>query len=84
MADEPHPVPEWIVVGAGTGGTSATIGRYVRYRGLATRLAVVDPQGSAFLPAYADARSTAPRGRASRASGGPGSSRRSCPGSSTG
>ena len=53
LAAEPHPVPEWIVVGAGTGGTSATIGRYLRYRGLATRLAVVDPQGSAFLPAYA-------------------------------
>ena len=46
-------MPDWIVVGAGTGGTSATIGRYLRYRGLATRLAVVDPQGSAFLPAYA-------------------------------
>jgi cysteine synthase A len=54
LAAEPHPVPEWIVVGAGTGGTSATIGRYLRYRGLATRLAVVDPQGSAFLPAYAE------------------------------
>ena len=53
LVAEPHPVPEWIVVGAGTGGTSATIGRYLRYRGLATRLAVVDPQGSAFLPAYA-------------------------------
>ena len=26
-----HPVPAWIVVGAGTGGTSATIGRYLRY-----------------------------------------------------
>ena len=53
MGFERHPVPEWVVVGAGTGGTSATIGRYLRYRGLATRLAVVDPQGSAFLPAYA-------------------------------
>src|SRR3546814_5972426 len=31
MAHERHPVPTWIVVGAGTGGTSATIGRYVRY-----------------------------------------------------
>ena len=29
---EQHPIPEWIVVGAGTGGTSATIGRYIRYR----------------------------------------------------
>ncbi len=50
---EPHPVPAWVVVGAGTGGTSATIGRYLRYRGLPTRLAVVDPDGSAFLPAFA-------------------------------
>ena len=28
MRDEHHPIPDWIVVGAGTGGTSATIGRY--------------------------------------------------------
>ncbi|HEY2220642.1 PLP-dependent cysteine synthase family protein [Actinomycetospora sp.] len=53
LAEEPHPVPAWIVVGAGTGGTSATIGRYLRYRGYDTRLAVVDPDGSAFLSAYA-------------------------------
>ncbi len=53
LAEEPHPVPEWIVVGAGTGGTSATIGRYLRYRSYDTRLAVVDPEGSAFLRAYA-------------------------------
>lgn len=52
MLDEPHPVPTWIVVGAGTGGTSATIGRYLRYRGLPTGLAVVDPEGSAFLPSF--------------------------------
>jgi cysteine synthase len=30
MARERHPVPAWIVVGAGTGGTSATIGRFAR------------------------------------------------------
>lgn len=53
MAMERHPVPEWVVVGAGTGGTSATIGRYVRYRGYPTRLCVVDPEGSAFLPSFA-------------------------------
>jgi cysteine synthase A len=53
LAEEPHPVPAWVVVGAGTGGTSATIGRYLRYRGYDTRLAVVDPDGSAFLSAYA-------------------------------
>ena len=52
LAAEAHPVPAWIVVGAGTGGTSATIGRYLRYRRHTTRLAVVDPDGSAFLRAY--------------------------------
>ena len=50
---EPWPLPTWIVVPAGTGGTSATIGRYIRYRGAAqahaiTRLAVVDPEHSVF------------------------------------
>ncbi len=54
MALERHPVPEWVVVGAGTGGTSATIGRYVRLKGHRSRLCVVDPEGSAFLPGYAD------------------------------
>jgi cysteine synthase A len=62
MAFEPHPVPEWVVVGAGTGGTSATIGRYTRYRGFATRLAVVDPEGSAFLPAFQDRPTQGARG----------------------
>ena len=52
MALERHPEPSWIVVGAGTGGTSATIGRYCRYRRTGTRLAVVDPEGSAFLDAW--------------------------------
>ncbi len=54
MTHERHPVPAWVVVGAGTGGTSATIGRFVRYRGLPTRVAVVDPEGSAFLMAFQD------------------------------
>ncbi len=48
LAQERHPIPTWIVVGAGTGGTSATFGRYVRYRRHDTRVAVVDPEGSAF------------------------------------
>jgi cysteine synthase A len=54
LALERHPEPAWVVVGAGTGGTSATIGRYVRYRGLSTRLCVVDPENSAFLAAFRD------------------------------
>ncbi len=55
MLSERHPVPSWIVVGAGTGGTSTTIGRYIRLhpRLAATRLCVVDPEGSAFFAAYA-------------------------------
>ncbi|WP_261568386.1 PLP-dependent cysteine synthase family protein [Frankia gtarii] len=48
MALERHPVPAWVVVGAGTGGTSATIGRYLRYRQHDSALCVVDPEGSAF------------------------------------
>jgi cysteine synthase len=48
LGREPHPVPAWVVVGAGTGGTSATIGRYLRLHQLDTRLCVVDPEGSAF------------------------------------
>ncbi|WP_380174984.1 PLP-dependent cysteine synthase family protein [Kineococcus sp. DHX-1] len=52
LALEPHPEPAWIVVGAGTGGTSATIGRYCRYAQHETKLAVADPEGSAFAPAW--------------------------------
>ena len=52
MRAEPHPVPRWIVVGAGTGGTSATIGRYLRYQGHASRLCVVDPEHSVFKDYY--------------------------------
>jgi cysteine synthase len=54
MSLEPHPEPDWIVVGAGTGGTSATIGRFIRYRRLRTRLAVVDPENSVFFDAWRD------------------------------
>lgn len=52
LSAERHPVPAWVVVGAGTGGTSSTLGRYVRYRRLATRICVVDPEGSAFLAGW--------------------------------
>ncbi|TCJ24364.1 PLP-dependent cysteine synthase family protein [Nocardioides jejuensis] len=52
MSREPHPVPAWVVVGAGTGGTSATIGRYLRYQQLPTQLCVVDPEGSAFYESW--------------------------------
>jgi cysteine synthase A len=54
LAQEEHPIPTWVVVGAGTGGTSATIGRFIRYRRHHTWLCVVDPENSSFFPAYRD------------------------------
>ena len=52
MALERHPVPAWIVVGVGTGGTSATIGRYARFGRYPTRMCVVDPEDSIFYSAW--------------------------------
>jgi len=52
MREERHPEPAWVVMSAGTGGTSATIGRYIRYRNFRTRLCVVDVEHSAFYDAY--------------------------------
>ena len=64
MALEPQPEPAWIVCGAGTGGTSATICRYLRYQGLSTRLCVAEPTGGAFAEGWrsrdAQARATRP------------------------
>ena len=55
LGHEPSPHPHWVVVSAGTGGTAATIGRYIRYQGQAgdpTRLCVVDPENSVFSRFY--------------------------------
>ncbi|GAB4207777.1 MAG: PLP-dependent cysteine synthase family protein [Roseiflexaceae bacterium] len=48
LADEPESCPRWIICGAGTGGTAATLGRYVRYRSYATEVCVVDPEHSVY------------------------------------
>lgn len=69
MSAEPHPVPMWIVVSAGTGGTSATIGRFVRYRRYATSIAVADPENSAFYGGWESDRSDVTTGRPSRIEG---------------
>lgn len=69
MALERFPVPRWIVVGAGTGGTSATIGRYLRYRRHPTGLAVTDPENSAFFPSWLDGDPTVATGAGSRIEG---------------
>jgi cysteine synthase A len=46
--DEEWQTPRWVVCGAGTGGTSATLGRYARYMGKTTRVCVVDPPDSVY------------------------------------
>ncbi|MCP2325911.1 cysteine synthase A [Hamadaea flava] len=69
MEREAHPVPAWVVVGAGTGGTSATIGRYVRYQQHCTKVCVVDPENSAFYPAWKQSDWTTTTGRGSRIEG---------------
>ncbi|CAM3884970.1 PLP-dependent cysteine synthase family protein [Vibrio aquimaris] len=48
MMLEAHPEPKWIVMSPGTGGTSATIGRFIRYQQHQTKLCVVDPENSVF------------------------------------
>jgi cysteine synthase A len=69
LAQERHPIPEWVVVGAGTGGTSATIGRYVRYRRYDTRVCVVDPENSAFFQGWSSDDPSHTTGKASRIEG---------------
>ncbi|WGV99468.1 PLP-dependent cysteine synthase family protein [Vibrio sp. YMD68] len=48
MEREDHPIPDWVVMSPGTGGTSATIGRFIRYQQHNTKLCVVDPENSVF------------------------------------
>jgi cysteine synthase A len=45
--------PAWIVCGEGTGGTSATIGRYLRYAGSTGKLCIAEPAGAAFAAGWA-------------------------------
>ncbi len=52
MESEPNPIPAWIVCSPGTGGTAATLGRYVRYRRHNTRILCADPETSAFFDGY--------------------------------
>ncbi len=52
MQRERHPCPAWIVASAGTGGTLATIGRYVAYRRHDTRVCGVDAELSVFFDHY--------------------------------
>ncbi|WP_394222048.1 PLP-dependent cysteine synthase family protein [Alteromonas gracilis] len=69
MKAEPHPVPHTVVMSAGTGGTSATIGRYIRYKGLASKLVVVDPEYSVFFDSFKNRDYTLTASRGSRIEG---------------
>jgi cysteine synthase A len=52
MRSETHACPAWIVASAGTGGTLATIGRYVRYCRHDTRVCGADAERSVFFDHY--------------------------------
>lgn len=52
LASEGYAAPTYFVVGAGTGGTSAMIGTYLRRAGSGCEVVVVDPEGSAFYDAW--------------------------------
>ena len=55
MQQETHPCPAWLVASAGTGGTLATLGRYVHYCRHPTRLCGADAERSVFFEHYAGA-----------------------------
>ncbi|WP_329568992.1 PLP-dependent cysteine synthase family protein [Kitasatospora sp. NBC_01266] len=46
--------PDWFVMGAGTGGTVTSVGRYARYTNRKLRVCATDPENSAFLPGWRD------------------------------
>lgn len=52
MRFEHFPEPSWLVSSPGTGGTLATLGRYVRYRRHATRVLCADAERSVFFDYY--------------------------------
>ena len=69
MRREPPPVPAAVVMSAGTGGTSATLGRYMRYCRHPTELVVVDPENSVFYDSYMTGDLTMTRACSSRIEG---------------
>ena len=52
MEHERFPLPRYLVMSCGTGGTSSTLGRYIRYRQFDTELVVVDPENSVFYDSF--------------------------------
>ncbi len=66
---EPDPIPRWIVASAGTGGTLATLGRYVRYCRHTTKVCGVDAERSVFFDFYRTRDGALVRGDGSRIEG---------------
>jgi cysteine synthase A len=52
LRSEHFPEPTWLVSSAGTGGTLATLGRYVRYRRHSTRVLCADAERSVLFDYY--------------------------------
>jgi cysteine synthase A len=69
MQLEEHQVPSWIVMSAGTGGTTATISRCIRYKRFQTKLLVADVEHSAFFDGYKERRGCATCDHPSRIEG---------------
>jgi cysteine synthase len=69
MRRETHPCPAWIAASAGTGGTLATIGRYVNYCRHATKVCGVDAEVSVFFDHYVSRDRTLTLGAGSRIEG---------------
>lgn len=69
MREEDFATPRWIVCGAGTGGTSATLGRYVRYQRHDTEICVADPDHSVFFDYFISGDNTLRADRGSRIEG---------------
>ncbi|WP_406673583.1 pyridoxal-phosphate dependent enzyme [Nonomuraea sp. N2-4H] len=44
--------PDWVVTGASTGATSATLGNWIKKHDLDCRVAVADPENSAYFPGW--------------------------------
>ncbi|MGW0063889.1 PLP-dependent cysteine synthase family protein [Streptosporangium sandarakinum] len=44
--------PDWVVTGASTGATSATLGQWIRAHDESCRVAVADPENSAYFPGW--------------------------------
>lgn len=69
MSLEPSPIPSWVVASAGTGGTSATIGRFIRYKRLSTLLCIADPEDSVFFDYFQTGNADLTTTRSSRIEG---------------